>query len=281
VSLMRRALAATAALVLAAVPVAGCGSSDRDGTAAPERGLPPVARSAATTKATGSAKVALRGSVGAVGQRIPITGSGAVDFRGSRARLKVGTRLPGAGALSVDQLVDGQTLYIRTPALFSFLPGGRQWLKLDLVRAAQAKGVDLRALRQLTAGGDPSQYVAWLAVAGNARRVGRETVRGVPTTRYAARIDVRRLAAVADPAVRRSVQQLGVRAVPMDVWLDARGLVRRLHLATGTAGTAAAATIDLTIDFSDFGTSVHATRPPDDETIDVTGTAATALQLLG
>ncbi|HSD79892.1 MAG TPA: hypothetical protein VLB47_04495 [Solirubrobacteraceae bacterium] len=279
---MRRPLAATAAvLALAAVPVAGCGSSGDGTKAAPARPEQPVVRAAAATKHAGSAKVSFRGSVEAAGRRIPITGGGAVDLKASRARLTVGTRLPGAGTLSVDQLVDGQTLYVRTPALFSFLPGGKEWLKIDLARAARAKGIDLGSLRGLSASGDPSQYVAWLAVAGNARRVGRETIRGVPTTHYAARVDVRRLATSADPSLRRSVEQLGVRSVPVDVWLDGQALVRRMRLAVGSGATAVPAKMDLTIDFSDFGTAVDAAPPDAASTLDVTGTASAALKLLG
>jgi hypothetical protein len=277
---MSRAFAPIAALLaLAALVAAGCGSSGDRAKRAQQRRPDPVAQSAAATKAAGSAKVAFRGSVGAVGRRIPLTGTGAVDFTRSRAKLTVGTRLPGAGALSVDQLIDGQNLYVRTPGLFALLAGGRPWLKIDLGRAAQAKGADLGALRQLSAGGDLSQYVAWLAVAGDARRTGRETVRGVPTTRYAARIDPRRLAA-ADPALRRSVQRLGLRGVvPLDVWLDDRGLVRRLHVVARTDATPVAATVDLNIDFFDFGTTVDGARPAAGETLDVTGSAASVLRL--
>jgi hypothetical protein len=278
---MRRPLALTAAaLALCAPAVAACGSS-HDGSKAAARRPQPVVRSAAATQAAGSADVVLRGALVAAGRRIPISGTGAVDFKAHRARLRVGTQLPGAGAISVDQLVDGQTLYVRTPQLFSFLPGGKQWLKIDLVKAAQARGADLGSLRSLAGSGDPTQYIAWLAVAGNARRVGRETVGGVATTHYAARLDVRRLAASADPAVRRSVAQLGVRTVPLDVWLDGKGLVRRLHVVVGTDRTPIPAGMDLTMDFSAFGTPVDATPPAEGQTLDVTGSAASALGLLG
>jgi hypothetical protein len=279
---MRRRLAATAAVLsLAAVPVAGCGSSNDDAqkSPAPPR-TSPVVRSAAATKAAGSAKVAFHGTVGAGGQRVAISGGGAVDFKASRARLNVGTRLPAAGTVSVDQLVDGRMLYVRAPRLFSLLPGGKQWLKVDLTRASGGKA-DLGALRQLTAGSDPGRLVAWLAVAGNARSVGRESVRGVPTTHYKAHIDVNQVARSADPDVRRSLQQLGVRSVPVDAWLDDQGLVRRLHIAAGTDGTRVPMALDLTFDFSDFGTAVNATPPAADHTLDVTSTAAAALRLLG
>jgi hypothetical protein len=276
----RRVIAATVAvLALAAVLAAGCGSSAKQRQQQRHQRPDQLAHSAAITKAAGSAKVAFHGSVAAVGRRIPITGSGAIDFKRSLARLNVGTQLPGVGALKVDQLLDGQSLYVRTPGLLALLAGSRPWLKLDLAKTAQAQGGDLSVLRQLTAGGDLSQYVAWLAVAGNARRVGTATVGGVATTHYAARLDTRRLAA-ADPAVRRSIQRLGIRGVvPLDVWLDRQGLVRRLHVDATTGATPA--TIDLTIDFSAFGTPVDATRPADADALDMTGSAATLLQLFG
>jgi hypothetical protein len=77
------------------------------------------------------------------------------------------------------------------------------------------------------------------------------------------------------------VAQLGVRTLPVDVWLDARGLVRRLHLVIGAEKTTIPAAMDLTVDFSAFGTPVDAAPPPDAQTLDVTGTAASGLRLLG
>jgi len=72
-----------------------------------------------------------------------------------------------------------------------------------------------------------------------------------------------------------------VRSVPVDAWLDDQGLVRRLHVVAGTDRTPVPTALDLTFDFSDFGTAVNATPPGADQTLDVTSTAAAALRLLG
>jgi hypothetical protein len=276
---MRRPLAVTAAvLAVATAPLAGCGGGSDKPAGKPQDRPASLAHSAAATRAATSARIAFRGTVNVAGARVPVSGNGTVDFKSSRAHLRAGTRLPGAGALSVEQIIDGRLVYVRAPELLSILPGGKAWLKFNL---GQADGGLLDAMRSMTGGGDISQYLAWLAVAGNARRVGTETVGGVPTTHYAARVDVQRIARTADPATRRSLMQLGVRTIPLDVWIDGQSLVRRMHVVLDTDRTPIPAGMDLTADFSAFGTPVDATPPAPGDALDLTSGASSLLSLLG
>jgi len=280
---MRRPFAlAAAVLTLAAPAVAGCGSESDGNDRAPDRAQPqPLQQAAASTKAAGSARVAVRATVSAAGRSLPVTGRGAVDLDRGVAQLRLGTQLPAAGRVDADTLLAGQSVYLRTGGLTSFLGAGKEWVKIDLARAAKQRGADLGLLKALGAGGKPSEYLAWLAVAGGAKEVGRERIGGVDTTHYRGRVDVKRLAASADPAVRRSVEQIGVRSIPVEAWIDAQGLVRRerVQLTTDKAPTPVA--LDLTLDLSDYGTKVDATPPADDDVFDATSFAASALKLLG
>lgn len=144
----------------------------------------------------------------------------------------------------VHLLFDHSTLYVRAAAG----PGTTPWLKFDL---AKVGGVG--ALPGLTgvfgnpAAGDPSQILGDLrAVTGRIERIGVRRLRGVQTTEYRASVALGRVAANVPPgsreAIRRGVEQLeqrGVRSIPVEVWVDLKGLVRQVHMAYGWQHTGA------------------------------------------
>jgi hypothetical protein len=283
---MRRPIpAAAAALTLAAGAFAGCGgSSPKTSTASvvgPQAQPQTISQAARATRATGTARVTLSGSVRAVGRTLPISGRGAIDLRHGVTQLRLGTQVPAAGKVDLDGILTGQVLYVHSDRIPSFLLGGKNWVKVDLAQAAKARGADLGLLKSLSGGGDPSQYLTWLAVAGDPKEVGKEQVDGVDTTHYRARVDVRKLAQAADPSTRRSVEQLGVETVPVDVWIDGNGLVRREHLVVTSDKARTPVTLDLTIGLADHGKPVSVTPPAGGDVYDATGVASSALRLLG
>ena len=88
--------------------------------------------------------------------------------------------------------------------------------------------------------GDPAQMLTYLNAASDSiHRVGTQTVRGVATTRYHVVLDLFKVAAQApaaqQAAVRRTfaheVKLLGTHTMPIDVWIDSSGLVRREQIA--------------------------------------------------
>jgi hypothetical protein len=267
-----RLLALVAVLAVAASVVAGCGAG---GGSDP---VDPLARAATTTKDAGSARVALRGTVSAAGRRTAFDGDGAVDLRAGRARLELGTQLPAAGRRTVSTVFADGDVFVRTGGLAALLTGGHDWVKVDLARAAGAGGADLGALQGLAAGGDPSQVLALLALAADSDDVGAERVDGVETRHYAGRLDADAVAKVADPDLRRTLQRLGVRTIPVDAWLDDEGRVRRAHVRVAADGARVPVALDVTADLSDFGLRVDAAPPAD--AFDATAIAGTAVRLL-
>ena len=101
-----------------------------------------------------------------------------------------------AGGLSgtLDEVLNGTTIYLQSPLLTSNLPKGKTWLKLDLQKAAP-KGVDLSALTTQS----PTKLLSQLQAAGNVTKVGDETINGTATTHYRAKLDLSKL-----PKVRHS-----------------------------------------------------------------------------
>ena len=125
-------------------------------------------------------------------------------------------------------------------------------------------------LQQLSGGGDPTQFLSYLAKAGDVQKVGSEDINGTPTTHYHATIDFDKLAGSAGSAAAsvRQVQKLtGQKTMPTDIWIDSSQRVRRQTVAI-TVKQPVPISVDLTIDYKRFGIPVDVHAPAAAETAD-------------
>jgi hypothetical protein len=264
---MRRLLSVL--LLCALTPVAaGCGAEK-----SVKNAVDPVAQAATNTTNAGSVQVAMSGRISAAGQEIPLNGEGVFDLKAKRGRLTMTTSVPGQGDVRVEEVIDGLVLYIRSETLAQALPSGKKWLKLDLKEAGRKTGVDIAQLQQLGGGSsDPTQFLTYLAKAGDVRKVGTEDVNGTSTTHYHATIDFAKLAKSAGSAAD-SVRQLqtltGQKSLPTDIWIDGSRRVRRQTVAISTQRPVPV-DFDLTIDYERFGVPVDVHAPAAAETADYT-----------
>jgi hypothetical protein len=245
--------------------VAGCGAEK-----SVKNAVDPVAQAATKTVNSGSVEVAMSGKVSAAGQEVPLNGEGLFDLKAKRGRLTMTTSVPGQGDVRVEEIMDGLVLYMRSDALAGALPGGKTWLKLDLVAAGRKTGIDMSQLQQLSGGGDPTQFLSYLAKAGDVQKVGSEDINGTPTTRYHATIDFDKLAGSAGSAAAsvRQVQKLtGQKTMPTDIWIDSSQRVRRQTVAM-TVKQPVPISVDLTIDYKRFGIPVDVHAPAASDTAD-------------
>ena len=259
------------ALLAGALLLAGCGGAPAQ--------LDPLASAAERTADAGSARFEMEIAMTVAGRSAEATASGAFDNDSRRATMTMDlTSLAGAfggaagaaGALRMDMVLDGAVAYMRMPLLTAQLPGGRPWVRLDLEELAKGQGVDLGELQSLSEN-DPRRTLDYLrAISGEIRTVGSEAVRGVDTTHYRAAVDLRRYPDLVPEeqqelvrkATERLIEQLGVGAVPVDVWVDGDGLVRRLSLAFDVPMTErGAASSAVTIELFEYGVPV-AVEPP-------------------
>jgi hypothetical protein len=102
-------------------------------------------------------------------------------------------------------------------------------------------------------------------------RVGSEPVGGVDTTHYSVSANLDRAAEHASGATRDAVQgvisQSGVKTLPLDVWVDGNGYIRKVSYDEH-AGRRQAAKV--TMELHDFGSPVEITAPPSDSVVDLT-----------
>jgi hypothetical protein len=268
----------------------GCGAS--------ASALDPVAQAAQSTTHAGGAHLALSIQVTAAGlpQPLQMSGQGFYNYGSQEGMLTLdATGLPAsasatlpAGPLRIEEIFKSSTIYMSSPLLAGKLPGGARWLKLDVGRFAQAVGIDIQQL----AGGqsNPAQFLQYLrALTGTPQRIGSELVRGVATTHYRATVDLARVAGVlgADhsgqlrAALAKLTAQIGTSQLPVEVWVDGHGLVRRMALALSLATGAQRAQLGMTIELFDFGPTPPLTPPPDGEVFDATQAALGALGASG
>jgi hypothetical protein len=173
------------------------------------------------------------------------------------------------------RVVDG-VLYMNFP-LLSKLGGGRQtdWVSIS---GNAITGGD-NGLGS-TSGVDPGAMLDYLRGAG-AEVVdhGKEDVRGVETTHMSTTIVPRQAIDSAPPAARdrmeKALSRLGAKGfldtpVPLDVYVDKDGLVRRLVMQMTLPIARESTEMTMQMDFFDFGVPVDIEAPPADQVTDIT-----------
>jgi hypothetical protein len=181
------------------------------------------------------------------------------------------------GSLPVETIVLIPHVYMRSPLFGSALPSGKSWLDLDLAKVGRRLG--LGDPTQFGNNTDPGQTVRALrAVSSRVERLGTENVRGVATTHYRGKVELRRLPAVTPaaqrPAARRMVakltQLIGTDSYPIEVWVDRRHLMRRARMVMDMKVQGTHVREDMTTDMFDFGPKQKIKPPPASDVYDAT-----------
>jgi hypothetical protein len=218
-----------------------------------------------------------------------ITVDGGFDFASRRARLEVDPAKFGAPGLGKIQAVadysSGFVIYMRFPPQVAQELGGKPWVKLDFGAFARESGLDVD-IASLVQGqsNDPTQGLGMVRGADNLVKVGTEQIRGTDTTHYRLDIDLDKAISEAPTEQRDALQKVAnlytVRTLPLDLWLDGEGRVRRYQqsLDTGiirlpaslqTQGNPFGGHITITYDLYDFGSAVDVQIPPADQVTDL------------
>jgi hypothetical protein len=259
-----------ALLAALALGLTGCTGGSDDGTpkAAVETASAASIVQAANTKtlAARTAKVDLQYKITSSGQApMDLTGTGAVDLTSGNSQLTM--TMPGLGETEL-RTVD-RTMYLKLPAQFAGM-AGKPWLRLD---AKGMTGAGMGQLSQLS----PADQLAYLkGVSEDVTTVGKETVDGVSTTHYRAKLDLDRAAksmsAEAQKSFAEARKSLSSTVLPAEVWVDDEGMLRKFEVTLAMTPPKAATavpgaptgpmTMVVSQRYSDLGKPVTVAAPP-------------------
>ena len=283
------ALASALAVAVAAVVTAGCGG----GSTSSALSLDPVAAAATKSQSAGAARVRLSIAVsGPQGKTFHLRGTGAIDGPSSELTFKLGSLLGEAALPSAapTQLAHGSlreitlqedgdyVIYVRLGSLLSSqLPGGQQWVKLDLSKLGKSAGLDLS---KLLSGSQmqPGDLLSLLRTDGaKIHKVGSATVDGVATTHYRVVVDTSsRLKELGTSPLLAGVAAQMPR-IPEDVWVGKDGLVRRVRVSVDLPHGTTPVRTAVAMDLYDYGAQVDIAAPPAGQVFDATDLAQQGL----
>jgi hypothetical protein len=267
--------------VVAALALAGCGSTSSSGSA-PASASPGTSNSSGspgtavrtaltTTSHADSARMTLAETVRVGAKSQTLDGSGVTALKGAGPG-QSGQFTMAAGGQQVEMRVLGTTLYEKLPPGVGTkkLTAGKPWIRVDTTKITpSADGTSNQAP-------DASAQLAYLDHAQQVSKVGTQTVDGAATTHYRMTLS---------PAALGSSSVHAAKPIPVDVWVDAQHRVRqeKLSMDLTAAGSSASPSsgassrsagssesITVTMHLRDFGTPVHVTAPPKGQVHDAT-----------
>jgi hypothetical protein len=243
------------AAVLAAGPLlAGCG------TQSAQAGL----LAASATKTEGQrARLAITTTMRSPGMTVSFTQTGVFDFAHSRGMLGMQSPMP-------------MTVLFLPPKTYFKLPGGsgaplphgKSWIALP--DGQMSSPLDAM-IGPFGGSADPADLLASLrAISSQVTKLGGSTIRDVPVTGYRVAVDPAKAAARLPgwqrAGFRSFARILGRGTIPVEVWVDAQNLVRRVQISPhppgGTGSPGGHARLTQTTDFWDFGVPVRVSAPP-------------------
>lgn len=209
----------------------------------------------------GSARMKLTMKFGGGGFSMEMGGEGLVDFDSG-----AGTFTMSVMGQSFEIRTDGETMWMNPPDMGVGSPFTGEWLAMP-AEQFQSNG-------QIGGGMDSATGMldALRGVGGEPEVVGTEEIDGVEATHYRAVIDLADAIAAAPEANRAraeaALQQfktLGATDMPVDVWITDAGLPLRQIVTWSGDMAGQQMSMEMRIDFSDFGTPVVVEPPPADQ----------------
>jgi hypothetical protein len=161
-------------------------------------------------------------------------------------------------------------IYMRLGFLASQLPGGKQWIKLDVSQLGKSAGLDVGKLlsgSQL----QPTDLLSVLKAEGaTVHKLGPATIKGIPTTHYTVSVDLAKALqsnGLTSPLLSSAVAQM--KTLNENVWIDKDGLVRRVAFAYGLPA-GGSPRLAMKMDLYDYGAHVDIAAPPSSQVFDAT-----------
>jgi hypothetical protein len=226
-------------------------------------------------------------SISAAGEDLSFSGESDVDNVHQRIDMTMDMGMFGG---EMEIVMDDGVVYMRSPV---FEDVGTEWVSLDPSKIDPAAAAQLGGFGMGTM--DPSAYIGLFAGAFDVKASGEQELDGVSTTHYVGTIDLAKVLegfsdvvgedvdAATKEQLEMAVEQfrmLGIdKKIPFEIWIDEDGLPRRQRITMDfgdiVPGTEEAS-MEMTVDFSDFGEPVDIEIPRRSEVTDVTEAMADA-----
>jgi hypothetical protein len=244
-------------LCLLALLIAGCGGDTTS--------LEPLAEAARRTSDVPGAHFVMTGKIVGGGERVEVRGPGEVADHGRKLHMRMtmpaeilGMKGLAGGDVTFDVVSSGRYFYFRGGPFTELAGGGGKWVRIK----DDEPGFNLGQ-------NDPSQMLEYLRATSEVEARGEDTVRGVDTMHYEARIQLDRVAERVSPEAARSLRGLtegaGIKEIPLEVWIDDESLVRRLTIDWHPDG----GTVAFEMEMFDFG-DVQIDVPDPSQAVDLT-----------
>lgn len=239
----------------------GCSDADKRAPAGPAPEVLIRAAAEQTTSA-GSSRFVLTNTTAIGAQDVTVAGEGAYDYAKKVGRLTFDVPGPGGKAAGgrIEQRLLGKDFYIKLPREQSFY----KLLISDVAGTSLGNSTDPIASLQALAG------------VSEAREVGTETLRDIPTTRYSGEYDaalaLQQAQGTAKLILTTTLGRVTDQRVPFDAYLDSQGrmvkFAQRLELPATSQTNGQPRISTFTIELFDFGTVVDVVPPPELEVKD-------------
>jgi len=261
------------AIVAVAAAVAGCG-----GSGAPSGSVLARAADASASAKGYTVQMSLHEAIPGAGTA-DITGTGAFSAPNHSGTMSMTAQVQGQD-LQIQEILLGPTIYVKEPpSVAANLPGGKPWLELDLAKVGgQSYLSTLRSLMSDSSETNPADALSYLkAASSQIQDLGQATVAGVSTTHYRATLDLEK-AGTGEPGSIHATEQkllaqlpgkiLNDTALPVDVWIDASHLVRRMSFTMKVVPNSTAQTVEVSLDLTmtGYGPQPTPTPPPASQT---------------
>ena len=183
------------------------------------------------------------------GQSQTITGAGAISLQ----PLSGAMTMTVAG-VTVSERIVPPYVYVLSPAT------GSSWQRVEIPPLPTSA----------TQSFDPQQMLQYLQSVAGVTSVGQETIDGVPTTHYHGTIDIERVLAAMGSASGATANAGAMSSmfgsgIPIDVWIDAQGQIRRVSDLVDLHAAGNSAQVSLTMDLSSYGPQPAVHAPPTDQ----------------
>jgi hypothetical protein len=237
--------------------------------------LNPVAEAAQRTAAMPGARLKMEVTYTVLGASKPIVanGAGAFDARSGRSRIHLTVAVPGRGPTTLTSVGDQRVAFIHSALFAAELPPGKEWLGMEPLLGHSPQDA-------LGSGPGAGSTIEMLkAAGGDVEELDHQQVRGHRTTRYKSSIDfsdvAEALAEHGEGELAREYEEFAEKApdpIPVEVWVDERGLARLVRMVQEVplSSGGPALTMDMRMEFFDFGIQPKIALPPKGRVLDTT-----------